>query len=145
MGAPKGHAPYAGCETGGRPPRFTNEEVEAFADEFLLWLEKEENFWIKDFCLEKNMDPGYMNDWCERSEKFRLAFIIGKNKQESKTYKGGLIGKFNSNIVKLALTNHHGWVEKHESKISGDAQNPLACIIEKISSKKSDDDEDESI
>lgn len=144
MGAPKGHAPYNVNGEGGRPLRFTDEEIEALAEEFLEWLDREENFWIKDFCLEKRLDPNYMHDWCERSERFRLAFIIGKNKQESKTYKGGLIGKFNSNIVKLALTNHHGWVEKHESKISGDAQNPLACIIEKISAKKSEDDEDTS-
>ncbi len=142
MGAPKGHAPYAGCETGGRPLRFTNEEVEAFAEEFLIWLEKEENFWIKDFTLEKNINPDYMSEWCERSEKFRRAYLIGKHKQESKTYKGGLIGKFNSNIVKLALTNHHGWVEKQETKLSGDVENPLACIIEKVSSKKVDDEED---
>ncbi len=145
MGAPKGHPPYAGCETGGRPMKFTIQEIEAFADEFLIWLKNEENFWIKDFCLDKNINSDCMSEWCELSEKFRGAYLIGKQKQESKTYKGGLIGKFNSNIVKLALTNHHGWVEKHESKISGDAQNPLACIIEKISSKKSDDDEDESI
>jgi hypothetical protein len=141
MAAPKGHPPYNKGKECGRPTRFTDEEVEAFAQEFLLWLDKEENFWIKDFCLEKNIDPGYMNDWCERSENFRLAYLIGKNKQESKTYKGGLIGKFNSNIVKLALTNHHGWVEKTENKISGDKENPLACIIEKISSRKDDGQE----
>ncbi len=81
-----------------------------------------------------------MIDWCERSERFRRAYLIGKSKQESKTYKGGLVGKFNSNIVKLALTNHHGWVEKTENKISGDKDNPLACIIDRISSKPKDGD-----
>lgn len=145
MGAPKGHPAYNKGVECGRPLRFSDEEIEAMAIEFLDWLDKDENFWIKDFALEKRINPDYMSEWCERSENFRRAYLIGKHKQESKTYKGGLIGKFNSNIVKLALTNHHGWVEKHESKISGDAQNPLACIIEKISSKKSDDDEDESI
>lgn len=140
MPAPKGHAPYNKLGEGGRPYRFTDEEIEAFADEFLLWLDHEDNFWIKDFTLEKNINPDYMIDWCERSERFRRAYLIGKSKQESKTYKGGLVGKFNSNIVKLALTNHHGWVEKTENKISGDKDNPLACIIDRISSKPKDGD-----
>lgn len=143
MPAPKGHVPYNKYNPGGRPMKFTIEQIEAFAEEFLDWLDHEDNFWIKDFTLEKNINPDCMSEWCELSEKFRGAYNIGKRKQESKTYKGGLIGKFNSNIVKLALTNHHGWVEKTENKISGDKENPLACIIEKISSKKDDVEETE--
>jgi len=40
MGAPKGHPPYPGCETGGRPKKWTDEALEKLADHLLDTLEK---------------------------------------------------------------------------------------------------------
>ena len=143
MASPKGHAPYNKNGEGGRPPKFSDEQVDIFADEFLEWLKEDKNVWMKNFCLERDINSDCMSEWCNRSERFRGAYLIGKQKQEAKIFEGGLIGKYNSNIVKLALTNHHGWAERTESKISGDSQNPLQCIIDKVSSKKGEDEEDQ--
>ncbi len=146
MGAPKGHPNYNTTNVYGRPMKFTIEEIEAFAIEFLDWLDDENNFWIKNFCLEKRINSDCMSEWCELSESFRGAYLIAKQKQEAKTYIGGLTGKFNSNIVKLALTNHHGWAERSETKISGDKENPLSCLLNQVSGKTKEliNDNDES-
>ncbi len=133
MAAPKGHPAYNKGRECGRPMKFTIEEIEGFAVEFLDWLDDENNFWMKNFCLEKRINPDCMHEWCELSENFRSAYLLAKHKQEAKTYIGGLIGKFNSNIVKLSLTNHHGWAERSETKISGDKENPLSCLLTSIS------------
>lgn len=144
MASPKGHAPYNKNGEGGRPHAHTIDQIEGYALEFMDWLDVEDNFWIKDFLLDKRIDPSYMSEWADRSDRFRQAYLLGKQKQESKIIKGGMIGKFNSNIVKLALTNHHGWSDKVEQKITGDAQNPLQCIIDRVSSKKDENGEDQS-
>ena len=132
MPAPKKHLPYPGCESGGRPRRYSKKEIDSYADEFLIWLKADENVWFKDFCLEKDIDPDLMSEWATESEKFSGAYRLARHRQESKLIKGGLINFFNASIVKLVLSNAHGWSDKQESKISGDAVNPLQFLLEKI-------------
>jgi len=36
MPAPLNHPPYPGCETGGRPRKYSTEDIERFADELLI-------------------------------------------------------------------------------------------------------------
>ena len=55
MPAPKGYPPYPGCEKGGRPRRFSTEDIERFADELVEWMKDESRFWLKDFCLERGL------------------------------------------------------------------------------------------
>jgi hypothetical protein len=46
--------------------------------------------------------------------------------------RGGLLNKFNPSITKLVLANTAGWTDKQESKVSGDAVNPLAFILQSV-------------
>lgn len=132
MPAPKGHEPYPGCETGGRPRKYSTEDIERFADELLVWIKCESHFWIKDFCLERMIDPKYMSEWANENEKFREAWSLAKSFQESRIFKGSMIDNYNAGMSKFALINNHGWIEKSESKISGDAVNPLAFILKNV-------------
>jgi len=131
MPAPKGHLPYPGCETGGRPRRYSTEDIERFADEFIVWMKNPDNFWIKDFCLERDIDPDYMAEWAKENEKFSGAHKLAKGLQESRIFKGSMLSTFNGNISKFALVNCHGWVDKSETKLSGDALSPLQFIFER--------------
>jgi len=138
MPAPKGHLPYPGCETGGRPVDFTEKDIEKFADELMEWIQHDENYWLKDFCLEKGLHSSNMHKWAKRSEKFRAAYETCKELQESKMFKGAMSERFNAGMSKFALMNNHGWADKQESKVSGDATNPLAFIYSNINGTTKD-------
>jgi hypothetical protein len=138
MVAPKGHKPYAGSETGGRPPKFTDSDIDKFADELMIWIKNEENYWLKDFCLEKGMHSNYMAEWAKSNQKFGCAYNTCKEIQESRMFKGAMVEKFNAGMAKFALMNNHAWADKQESKISGDATNPLSFIYSAIDGKTKD-------
>lgn len=132
MPAPKGHEPYPGCETGGRPTKYTTEVIEALADEFLEWLKVSTHVWFKDFCLDRDINPDLMSEWAANNKKFSGVYKLAKERQESRLINGGLVNAYNSGIVKFVLGNAHGWVDKQETKISGDAVNPLEFILKNI-------------
>jgi hypothetical protein len=138
MPAPKGHEPYPGSETGGRPRKYTPDEINAFADELVEWLRIPTNIWFKDFCLDKNIDPDLMSEWADENEKFSGAYKLAKQRQESRLVNGGLLNAFNGSIVKLVLANAHGWVDRQETKISGSAANPLAFLLLKVDGTSKD-------
>jgi hypothetical protein len=48
------------------------------------------------------------------------------------------------NIVKLVLSNAHGWSDKQETKVSGDKENPLAFLLDMADGKSKELCEDES-
>ena len=125
MPAPLNHPSYAGCETGGRPRKYSIGEIEAFADEFIAWMKIPTNIWFKDFCLDRNIDPDLMAEWAIENDKFNGAYRLAKHRQESRLLNGGLMNQYNSSIVKFVLANAHGWTEKQEAKVSGNAADTL--------------------
>jgi len=131
-GGPKGHAPYPGCETGGRPLEYTQEKINAFADEFTEWQKDPSNIWFKDFCIERDINPDLLVEWSNKNDKFSGAYKLAKHRQESRLVNGGLLDSYNAGIVKFVLANAHGWSEKNEAKVSGDAENQLAFILKMV-------------
>lgn len=132
MPAPKGHKPYPGCETGGRPRRYSAKDIEKFADELVDWMKNDSRFWFKDFCLERDIDPDLMKEWALENEKFNGAYKLAKGLQESRIFKGSMTELYNPGMSRFALMNCHGWADKQESKISGDAVNPLSFILKEV-------------
>lgn len=145
MPAPKNHLPYPGCERGGRPRRFSTEDIESFADEFKKWLNDPSHVWFKDFCLDRDINPDLMSEWAEENEKFGGVYKLARHRQESRLVNGGLMNAYNGSIVKLVLSNAHGWkTDKVENKISGDAVNPLQFLLEKADGGSKEFVKDES-
>lgn len=138
MGAPKGHEAYPGSENGGRPRRYSQEDVEQYAEELVVWMKDDSHFWFKDFCLERDIDPDLMAEWAKENGKFSGAYKLAKGLQESRIFKGAMMDTFNSAMSKFALMNCHGWSDKTETKLSGDAVNPLAFILKDIDGKTKD-------
>lgn len=136
MPAPKGHPPYPGCEKGGRPVKYTPEFIEKEADAFLEWMKLETSLWYEDFALERGYDPDQLSIWAKENEKFSGVYRRSKAWQKSLLIRGGLLSKFNSNIVKLVLANTVGWTDKQQ--LSGDSANPLQFLLEKVDGESKD-------
>lgn len=132
MPAPKGHESYNKNGEGGRPRRYSTEEIQQFADELIDWMKDESHFWFKDFCLERDIDPDLMSEWGRENERFAGAYRLAKGLQESRIFKGAMTDTFNSGMSKFALMNCHGWSDRSESKISGDATNPLSFLLSTV-------------
>lgn len=146
MAPPKGHKFNENREDeGGRPERYTAGAIEAYAKELLDWSKKPTNIWFKDFCLEKDIDPDLMSVWSKENAIFGHAHRMAKARQESRVVRGGLEGAYNSSAMKFVLMNAHDWKDKSEQKVSGDAVNPLAFILQNIdgNSKELINDEQE--
>ncbi|SRR5216684_241216 len=143
MAPPKGHPNY-NINNEGRPKTYTKPIVDQYALDLIEWSNKDSSVWIKDFCLEQDLDPNIMSDWSRENNNFALAYNIAKQKQESRLFKGALDNKYNNKITVLCLTNHHGWADKSETRVSGDSQNPLTIVLDKVAGKTKDMIDDES-
>jgi hypothetical protein len=65
--------------------------------------------------------------------------LIVKGLQERRIVAGGLKRQYDSGMSKFSLVNHHGWIsDKSETKVSGDAQNPLAFLLQSTDGKSKD-------
>lgn len=138
MPAPKGHPNYDVEGKAGRPQKYSTEYIEQLADELLIWIKIDSNFWLKDFCLEKGIDPRLMSEWAKENERFSEAHSLGKSFQESRIFKGSMLKTFDSGMSKFALTVNHGWIDKVETKVSGDAVSPLSCVLNLINGQTKD-------
>jgi hypothetical protein len=130
-GAPLGHEAYPGCETGGRPKRYDEKFIEEEADHLEKWMEKKENIFIEDFCLERGYSYNRAVEWSKTNEKFSVTYDRFQMKQRVALFKGGLSKKFAFPMCALLLSHSHGIVSKSEQKLSGDAGNPLSFLMTK--------------
>lgn len=135
MPAPKFHEAYNTQGEGGRPKKYTPEFIEAEAIAFETWMQHPESIWYEDFAMQRGYDPDQLHLWAKENERFSGVYKRSKFWQKSLLIKGGLLSKYNSSIVKLVLANTIGWTDKVESKVSGDAANPLNFILQGIDGK----------
>lgn len=138
MPAPKGHLPYSGCETGGRPTKYTPEFIEAEADAFEEWMQRPDSIYFKRFAINRGYHPHRLTEWAKENEKFSLVYSKAQAWQEMRLAEGGLTNEFNAGFCKFVMGNVCGWVDKQETKVSGDAANPLAFILSKVDGSTKD-------
>lgn len=115
MPAPKGHAPYPGCEKGGRPRIWTDEIIEKEAEELLEWLKKPGNFYFDDFCIEKGYPTEYLPQWANRNDKFRKAYKMARTVQKRTIAKNAMFKKFDSSFSKWFLSCNYGMMEGNDT------------------------------
>ncbi len=133
MPAPKGHAPYPGCETGGKPKVHTQEFIEKEAEALIEWLNKKKmNLFAEDFAYERGYSYKRLLDFSKVNEKFEAAYDHFIHKQKTALMKGSLTKEFAHPMCALILGHSHGIVAKTEQKVSGDAANPLAFILKDV-------------
>lgn len=138
MPAPRGHPPYPGCETGGRPKKYTDKFIEKEAVEFEKWMKQPDNIYFKRFAIDRGYHPQRFSEFAEKNEKFSEVYAMAKAWQETRLAEGGLTSEFNSGFCKFVMGNVCGWVDKQETKLSGDAVNPLAFLLKSVDGASKD-------
>ena len=134
MGAPKGHPPYPGCETGGRPKKWTEEKLDELADKLLEKIEdcraESKTFWWKEWALEIDVLPCEFSQFARDSKKFSKAYEKAKALQEWQVTKGWMYKKFNTNFCQLYLQRNHPEEWGQQQNISLDSLATLAQMIQ---------------
>lgn len=132
MPAPRNHEPYNKEGEGGRPIKYTENFIEREAEAFELWMKLDTSLWYEDFAMERGYSPQRLCEFAKQNERFSEVYEKSHTWQKSLLIRGGLLNKFNSSITKLVLSNTCGWTDKAETKVSGDAVNPLAFILQNV-------------
>ena len=114
----------------GRPLEWTEERINIEADFLIDWINNEDSYFLTQFMNQRDLDPKLLATFSERSPKFHQAFEKAKRIQEERLVNLAVFKKGDPGFIKFILQNKAGWKEKQE--VSGDAQNPLAFILEKI-------------
>jgi hypothetical protein len=143
MAPPKGHPPYPGCETGGRPKIYTTEFIDKLADELDAWIQQGKFLWFERFAIQNNLNPEYMSDFARENDKFRQVYNKARAYQRVILFEGGLLKKFQYNAMQLILGNQYGIFEKKETHMSGNAS--LSFVLDDVDGETKnliqDDDE----
>lgn len=144
MPAPKGHAPYAGCETGGRPKKYTQEFIDNEAKALNEWIQNNSNIFIEDFCWLRGYHEARITEFQKENEKFSEALSMFKMRQKVALFKASISKKSQFSGISLILGHCHGIYSKTEQKLSGDSVSPLAFVINNIDGKTKNLIEDDS-
>lgn len=138
MPAPAGHAPYNTNGEGGRPKIYTKEFIDNEAAALIEWMNDKQNLFIEEFCFDRGYNDSRIPEFVEVSERFSDVYCTFKMKQRAALFKGGLTKKFAYPMCALLLSHNHGIISKTENKISGDAANPLAFILNSVNDTSKD-------
>lgn len=130
MPAPKGHPNYDTEGLAGRPRKYSDEDLEKFADELLIWLKNPKHIWFADFALDQDINPNRMSAWAKENERFRIAYEIAQERQKSKLINGSLFKELDGSTVKLVLAHAHGWHDKLTQKV--ETKDSLLDFFEEI-------------
>jgi hypothetical protein len=138
MGAPRGHEPYNKNGEGGCPKKHTKEFIEAEATAFENWLKAPGSLYFKRFAFDRGYSPQRLSEFAAINKRFAEVYAFAKEWQEIRLAEGGLTGEFNGGFCKFVMGNVCGWTDRTETKVSGDAQNPLSFILEQVSGTSKD-------
>jgi hypothetical protein len=127
MPAPQGHEPYLGA---GRPTKYTQEFIEAEAHALEKWMQKPDSIYFKRFAFDRGYSQQRLSEFAEVNPKFSETMTRAREFQEIRLVEGGLKNEFNSNFCKFVMYNACGWVDKQETKVSGDAS--LSFVLKSI-------------
>lgn len=136
MVAPKGHDPYPGCETGGRPKVYTDEFLESEAEALLEWMTHPDNLYFKSFAIERGYHPQRLGEFAAQNQKFSEVYSIAQAWQEQRLVNGALKNQLNGGFTKFVLGNTAGWTDR--TQVSGDGSNPLAFVLNQVDGSTKD-------
>jgi len=138
MPAPLGHPPYNQNGEGGRPQKYTPEFIDNQAIMLIKWLKDPENIFFEDFLLDQDIHPQRFSEWKLVNQRFSEAYELAYKRQESKLKNGSIRKNYDCGFAKFLLINNHGYSDKTESHITGDANNPFAVLINEAQGKSKD-------
>jgi hypothetical protein len=104
------------------------------------WMDDPKNYFITSFLVQRGLCPEHLTRFAKYSEEFRETLERARLVQEGRLVELAVFRKGDPGFIKFILQNKAGWREKNE--ITGDAQNPLAVIMERIAALAKDPLED---
>lgn len=97
------------------------------------WTEDPKNYFFTSFLTERQLHPQQVERFAEQSEEFCEAYARAKLVQECRLVEMAIFRKGDPGFIKFILKNKAGWKEKNE--VSGNTENPLAVIMERIAER----------
>lgn len=134
--APKGNKYAAGCETSGRPREWDEGYIEKKRKALEKWIADPKNYFFTSFLNQEKLHHEHIERFCNYSPEFRATYKLALSIQEQRLVELAITRKHDGNFTKFVLANKAGWREKTE--LSGDADNPLAVILEKVAGSAKD-------
>lgn len=135
MPAPINHPAYNKDGEGGRPTKYTTEFIEREADAFEEWMNKPDSIYFKRFAINRGYSAQRLTEFAEANKRFSEVYTKAREWQEVRLAEGGLTSEFNSGFCKFVMGNVCGWTDRTETKLSGDAANPLSFCLQNIDGK----------
>ena len=93
----------------GRPKKYDDEFISKELEALVEWMKDDNNFWLKDFSIERGYPYAYLSVWANENESFSNSLKKAHDIQETKLVKGGLSGKFNNAMAIFVLKNVAGY------------------------------------
>jgi hypothetical protein len=121
---------FAVRNKGGRPRKWDEKAIAEETAALHKWMDNPNNYFFTSFLTARKLHPQQVERFAELSEEFCEAYARAKLVQEARIVEGALTRKFDGTFAKFILQNKAGWKEK--SEVSGNAENPLAVIMERI-------------
>ena len=121
---------FAQGNKGGRPRKWTDEAIAKETDALYEWIDNPNNYFFISFLIARSLHPQQVERFAAESEEFCEAYARAKLVQECRLVEMGITRKGDPNFIKFILQNKAGWREK--SEVAGNAENPLAVIMERI-------------
>lgn len=115
--------PYNTRDKAGRPIEWTDERIIEKAESLERWIvaahKSKKEFWFKDWCFDEGVVPSLCTKLAKMNERFREAYELAKEWQESIISKGALGKKLDSGFSKFYLINRYkeNWKENVDSGV----------------------------
>lgn len=101
-------------------------------------MNQSDSIYFKRFAINRGYHPNRLAEFAEQNERFACVYAKAQAWQECRLAEGGLTNEFNGSFCKFVMSNTCGWTDRQEQKISGDAANPLAFLLQKADGSSKD-------
>lgn len=96
------------------PYRWDDDRVRQEATALVQFM-AQGNEWLQDYALSQGYSPTIIYEWAKEGKGgMDKALEIAQRMQESTILKAGLRKEMDSSLVKLILSNRHGWQERQQ-------------------------------
>jgi hypothetical protein len=153
MAPPKGHEPYPGCETGGRPIIWTDEKIEEEATLLIQYAKNPESLVLGKHYGERGYHSWHAMYWSKRNSVFddakKLALTIVGARREELAIKGlihdAMVRKY-AGVYDPEIKQYELDLKQKETETrNSDSMEILNKIFDNVESKKNSIKKNEDI
>ncbi len=139
MPAPKGHPPYPGCEKGGPLGRlataWTDEELDALAQELVDYMKQPKSIWFKNFLIQKGITEDSYRSLRKKNMRFRAMTDVARAIQEEKLVTMPFFKEADGNHARFILEKYvkGDWKDTSQDQVSENLVNQYNSLMSQLS------------